>query len=319
MDFRVIRHDSLDREEWENLALNGSFFHTSEWIDICVDGLSPHVDAVYLCAYDSGRLTAGMPAIVTNRYRFKSFIAMPYGTYGEVLFKNNASEGIRKEFYSHLVDYLKKNRFSRIDITDFDGGFAEYSNSFLKRKTSFTHIISLDGNKDYRPPDKKIEGHIRAGRRADTSIEHLETSGQINDFYRLYRLTERRHGRHIPLYNKRFFKSILRQLRDSDSMIWNILLADETMIGSCINFIHGNTLFNWQTVSDYDNRHLKPNHILLYDAISKGIKAGVKKVNLGASPHNAHGLIDYKERWGGIRVDYNMYSSYSWLRKLMSR
>ena len=45
---------------------------------------------------------------------------------------------------------------------------------------------------------------------------------------------------------------------------------------------------------------------------------GVKKINLGASPRYAHSLIDYKERWSGIKVHYGSYVSDSWLRRLFS-
>lgn len=319
MDCTVFDYRSLDKPAWEKLSRNGSFFHSHRWMRICIDGLSPRVDGAFLCGFENGTLVAGMPAIVTTHFGMRSFYAMPYGTYGEAVFEPSLADDRRTEFYRFLIDYLRSNRFSRVAITDFDGTLRGINTHRLKREPCFTHIISLNGNEEHNPPDKKMNGHIRAGQRAETEIKHLTGHEQLDEFYALYELTERRHGRLRPLYRKEFFTSILRHLGGSDTLYWNCLLFEGAMIGSCINFIFNRSLFNWQTVSDYENRRLKPNHVLLADAIRRGVEAGVKRVNLGASPHDARGLIDYKERWGGVRVSYDCYCYNSWIRRLLKR
>lgn len=319
MDCRVLDYQSLDLGSWEHLTLNGSFFQTHLWMKICIDGLAPGVDGIFICGFDNGELVAGMPAIVTRRFGLESFYAMPYGTYGDVIFALGLGSTLREEFYRYLIDYLKGHRFSRIAITDFDGTLSGLATTLLKRERCFTHIIDLNGNEEHNPPDKKVNGHIRAGQRAETEIVRLTDHEQLDAFYSLYEQTERRHGKRRPLYRKRFFESILTHIGDSDMLYWNCLMAGGTMVGSCINFIYNRSLFNWQTVSDYGSRHLKPNHVLLADAIQRGAEAGVKLINLGASPHDAQGLIDYKERWGGVRVDYDCYSFKSLIRRLLKR
>jgi hypothetical protein len=319
MIFRIIDRRNLDIESWERLAVNGSFFHTHHWADVCFDGLETSIAAVFLCAYVEDRLVGGMPAIITQKYGMKSLHAMPYGTYGEAVFADNLSDSLTDSFYGHLDEYMHEKKFSKVTITDFNRSLSIHDESVLKRLGCFTHIISLNGRGEYHPPDKKIEVHIRTGLRAGTKIVQVKTERQLDEFYDLYNMTERRHGKKKPLYSKRFFTSILNNLKNSNKLVWISLLADNTMVGSSINFIHGEILFNWQTVSNYGKRHFKPNHILLDEAIRMGISAGVKEINLGASPPDAHGLIDYKERWGGVRIDYDFYYSSSWVRKLLKR
>jgi len=318
MDFRIIDRKNLDLKAWERLTTNSSFFHSHQWVDTCVDGLSPGAHAEFLCGYEGNRLVAGMPAVITKKFGFKSFYSMPYGTYGEVVMAEGTEESQRDEFYVFLVKYLQKGRFSRIAITDFDRNFSRLSEPFLSHTESFTHIIEINGNGTHVPPDRKINGHIRAGQRANTEIILVETREQLRDFYRLYEMTEKRHGSIRPLYSKHFFTSILKHLGGTDMLHWNCLMYEGVMIGSCIKFIYNRTLFNWQTVSNYEYRNLKPNHVLLSEAIKKGIEDGITRINLGASPPYAHSLIDYKERWGGVRVEYDTYLSDSWLRKIIS-
>lgn len=318
MEFRVIDRKSLDIEMWKELVAKSSFFHSHLWVDTCIDGLFPGAHGEFLCGFEGGRLVAGMPAIITKKLGLKSFYSMPYGTYGEVVMAEGTDDSQRDEFYIHLVKYLKKGRFSRISITDYDRNFSRLSEPFLSHTESFTHIISLNGDGEHIPPDRKINGHIRAGQRAKSDIITVETKEQLKDFYRLYEMTEKRHGSIKPLYSRHFFTSVMKHLGETDILYWNCLMHDGKMVGSCINFIFGRTLFNWQTVSNYEYRHLKPNHVLLAKAIEVGIEAGIKSINLGASPPYAHSLIDYKERWGGVRVEYDTYISDSWLRKIFS-
>ncbi len=78
-------------------------------------------------------------------------------------------------------------------------------------------------------------------------------------------------------------------------------------------------MFNWQTVWNYEYRHLKPNHVLLSDSIRMAVEKGIRTINLGSSPPDAHSLIDHKERWGGVRFEYDSYLSDSWFRRLFGR
>jgi CelD/BcsL family acetyltransferase involved in cellulose biosynthesis len=319
MDCKLFDYQSLDKPAWERLSRNGSFFQTHHWMKICIQGITTGVDSIFLCGFENGALVAGIPAIISKRYGFRSFYAMPYGTYGDVLFEPDLPKEKRGDFYRFLVDYLESHRFSRISITNFNGALNGLTSPLLKKERYFTHIISLNGHEEHNPPDKKVNGHIRSGQRAETEIIRLTRHEQIDDFYALYKMTEQRHGSRKPLYSRRFFRAILENLRDSDTLYWTCLISEGAMIGSCINFIYNGSLFNWQTVSDYESRHLKPNHVLLADAIRRGEENGVKRVNLGASPPQAKGLINYKERWGGVRVNYNCYSYKSKLRRLIKR
>jgi lipid II:glycine glycyltransferase (peptidoglycan interpeptide bridge formation enzyme) len=188
----------------------------------------------------------------------------------------------------------------------------------MDRTRPFTHIVSLD-SQDGPWPHPKIRYDIRTGLKADSEIVRLERPEQIDDFYHLYRMTARRHGGKGPFRDKKFFEILFDYLHNTDKLYWTGLLAEDSLVGSQIHFIHENTLFNWQTVSNYEKRQYKPSQLLMNDAVEKAISLGLGKVNLGASPSDAGGLIRYKERWRGTRIEYNIYTSRSRLRRLIRR
>jgi len=319
MDFRILGRKDLDRENWKEMARSGTFFQTLEWADICSGGLGFRAEGVFLTGYADGEMISGMPAIITRKFGFRSFYSMPYGTYGEMITKGAMDEEQRDIFNANLIKFLKRGRFSRISITDFEGRLSEVGEPFLTWSPSFTHIIKLDSLSDYIPPDERILEQVRNGLKSGTTRIAIRTDDDLNSFYDLYLMTEKRHGQRTPLYSKRFFRAILDTLCNSNMLYWNALLEDSRMVGSCINFIHGDTLFNWQNVSDYSKRYLRPNHVLIADAIEYAINRGIKKINLGASPPYAHSLIDFKRRWGGVRVNYDSYFSSSWMLRLLRR
>jgi len=318
MDFRVKERREIDREEWERLVQSGSFFHTLTWIDVCLKGARRKAEAVFLCGYRDRRLAAAMPTVVFSRFGQKSLHSMPDGTYGGPVFAEDCSDRERAEFLNRIIEYLENNKFSAIYIVDFGRTLSSWENSKLEKTEHFTHIIELPENGKYKPQNN-IKFHIRAGRKRNSEIVRIDTPEKVEDFYRLLLLTEKKHENSGPRRELNFFLGLLEIMGDSDKLYWTGLRAEEKLVGGQIHFIHGNTLFNWQNVFDYRYRQYKPGQILTDDAIGKAVKLGIRFVNLGASPPDAEGLIKYKESWRGKRVDYDIYSSRSKLRKLLGR
>jgi len=320
MDFKVIERPMLDVAAWEKLSARASFFQTIAWADICSDAMGSRARPVFICGFKDRRLRAGMPAIVTSRFGLASLYSMPYDTYGGIIFDDRISAEDKDDFYTGMVAYLRKDLYSRIVITDFSASLAGCEKRCdLHVRTALTHVIPLSSDRTYEPPDKKTRGHVRRGKKEGAEIVTIDSEEYLDEFFNLYCLTEKRHGRETPRYDRHFFDTLLLRLADSNTLLWLGVIADGEMIGSQINFIHADTLFNWQTVSDYDKRRFKPNHLLLDYAIDVARERTLSRVNLGASPEDAEGLIDYKDRWGGRQVEYDIYYYRSGLRKLLGR
>jgi CelD/BcsL family acetyltransferase involved in cellulose biosynthesis len=323
MEFRVVDRPSLDVSKWDRLVHKESFFQTVPWSDVCVKGFvagkrAASARAVFLCGYEGDMLVAGLPAVIIRRVGFRSFYSMPGDTYGGVIYSDEITDDGKREFLDYLTGYLRSRRFSRVRLVDFHGRLADWSGFALRRSRAFTHVISLSNTEDFCP-HKRVMRDLRTARREAAEIVSVSGDADVDAFYRLYRITELRHGRRRPIYTKGFFEVLAQVMRGSPSLYWTGLIAEGEMIASQVNFIHGGTLFNWRVVSDYSKRRHKPNQTLLLDAIQKGREGGASTINLGASPPEAEGLIGYKERWGGGRVDYDILTHWSGVRRLLGR
>ncbi len=318
MDVRIIERPAVGLPAWEALVGQRSFFQTVAWADVCAVGMGPQARAVFLCAFEDGVYRAGLPAIITRRFGLKSFFSMPYGTYGGAVYSPGVDDEFRRRFCDCLATTLEAGGFWYIDIADYFDSLQLWPDCPLIRTRCETHIIELQNGVEFMPSDKGTAGDIRAGEKRGGRIVTIDSS-RLDDFFRLYRLTEQRHGRTRLRYSREFFGAILDHLAGTDRMYWTGFEAEGTLIGSQINFIHGDTLFYWQAVSDYDKRWYKPNQALLYDAILHAGRRGLRQVNLGGSPEDAAGLRKFKEQWGGRPVTYDVYSYRSRLHKLVRR
>jgi hypothetical protein len=318
MKFRVLDRDELDIPAWDDLAGGGSFFHTTSWADICVDGIGNRARSIFLILYDDDRLIAGMPAVITRRFGMSTLSSMPFGTYGAPIFAPGAAKDNHRQFMIYLDRFMQTEKFSGVTIADFEGSLSEWDGSGIRRGHCLTHVISLDDTDEYRP-HKKIEYDIRAGQKVESKIIRIDSPSRVAEFYRLYRMTEKRHGTRGPRRGLSFFEAVYNHLAGSGKLYWTGLTVEGSLVGSQIHFIHGETLFNWQTVSDYEMRRYKPSQLLMDDAIRYAAEQGLTKVNLGASPPEAAGLIRYKERWQGEKIEYDLLTVRSWYRRLLGR
>lgn len=316
MDFHVIERPTVDLSAWETLVRKESFFQTATWADVCAAGIGRRARAVFLCGFEGNVLKAGMPAIISNRFGLRSFFSMPFGTYGGAAFAPDVDDESKSRFGRWLSEMIEAGRYWQVEISDYNDSLHSRSGCSLVRSRYETHVVDLPEGVEFVPPDKGTSADVRAGEKRGGKIVTVDAD-RLDEFCRLYRLTEARHGRTRRRYTRDFFAAILQHLGDTGRLHWTGLEADGMLVGSQINFIHGDTLFYWQAVSDYEKRWFKPNHVLLYDAIRYAQANGIPRVNLGGSPRGAASLRKFKEQWGGRPVEYDVYSYRSRLHRLV--
>lgn len=319
MEFVRCDRQGLDTTAWEHLAHAGSVFHLLAWIDLCVEAFAPRAESFFLCGYDQGKLCAGMPAVTRRRLVWRTVDALPLGTYGGPIFLPGIAEPVRRDFIASLQTHCADLGAARLAIVDFDHALDSWNAPGFKRQQAMTHLVTLPAEGEFLAPDKKVAQHVRSGQKFSGCIIEIQTAEQVGLFYDIYSATERRHGRSQPIIKRRFFDCLLDRFGGSRHLYWVAAEIDGAMAASQINLVWEDTLFNWQVVSDLKFRQSKPTYLLHDAMISYAQEHGLRKINLGASPPEAEGLIDYKERWGGVRVEYEMLTASSMLWRIWER
>jgi lipid II:glycine glycyltransferase (peptidoglycan interpeptide bridge formation enzyme) len=97
------------------------------------------------------------------------------------------------------------------------------------------------------------------------------------------------------------YHRILSDLVPSGLARYHLVAHGEETVAGSLHLFHEGAATNWLPVSRVSSWHLRPNNFLIASVLSSLCDAGYLEYNFGASPHDAHGLIRFKEGWGASR------------------
>ena len=259
-------------------------------------------------AWADSEIVALLPGVEFGLYPIKRFQAMPDGLGGRIVLSVKDA-ALHDQAANAILHAVAKAGYLKVHITDFDGHLQMPTTySALPCSTTIVDISS----EDWIPPDRKLQSELRKADREKARIQPFDKSWHMNDFMRLMTATERRHGRK-PRYSAQFYEALAGLAAHDDRIIWLWCEHDGQPVVSHICLIEGHTALHWQVCYDKAFSSLKANQYMLWLLIGELKQRGVRRLNLGASPHDAHGLNDYKAKWGGERYNYNCYVCKSWL------
>ena len=173
----------------------------------------------------------------------------------------------------------------------------------------FTHYLPLTKDEDalfskFRSNTKR---NIKKGLREQvvTSIENSWDG--MDAFYGLHCQTRKKHG--IPPQPKSFFRNIFKHIiQKSNGIIVIGSLRNKPVAGSV--FLHfGNFATYKYGASDEAFHHLRPNNVIIWEAIKYYANKGFSGLDFGRTDIFNYGLANFKEGWGTKRdvLHYHQY------------
>lgn len=180
-----------------------------------------------------------------------------------------------------------------------------------------SYIVPLAGiaGQPYQIPGSQNRSAIRrAINKAIASgvrTRPAETEDELRIWYRLYLETMRRNV--VPARPYRLFQAMWELMRPKGLM--RLLLAEHQIgdstriIGGHLSFFFGSTVTYAFGASSAEDFSLRPNDIIMGQAINDASEAGYRFVDLGEVPEGDDNLGRFKSKWGAERV--RMYRYYS--------
>jgi len=110
-------------------------------------------------------------------------------------------------------------------------------------------------------------------------------------------MTRKRHG--LPPQPLKFFKSLYENIISKNLGIIASAHYQHKIIAASVyfNFNH-KALFKYGA-SDERYHHLRPNNLIMWEAINWHRENGCQTLNLGRTESDNAGLLNYKRTWGG--------------------
>jgi hypothetical protein len=300
MELQII--DPAEYPEWDSVLLHSndhSFFHSSAWARVLKE--SYKYKPFYFVFFEGDRLALLMPIM-----EVQSFLT---GVRGVCLpFTDQCpAYKLKSELLpiavSKAIDYARQARWRYIEWRD-TGYFAHGASSW---DMYYTHDIDLAKSEhelfsSLRDSNRRC---IKKAVREGVSIQVTQTLDSLKSFYVLNCITRRRHG--LPPQPFVFFKNVFDHVISRDLGIVVAARHSNKVIASSIFFHFGTSAIYKYGASDFVYQTLRPNNLVMWEAIKWYQQRGFMAMNLGRSDPRDQGLLQYKRAWGAKETTIHYY------------
>ncbi len=273
-------------------ARSASVYQTLEWLDV-FKTLSCDIQFV-----DTGS-GALIPFVCKGHSWLRRAFSLPYDTYGGPIGETDTHFS-----FDELARILA---VPSIRLVDFSQTAEKTS---WKEETASTHLVDLTSG--YEQVASKYANMNRrairqAGRRG-LRIKIVDSPAELAAFHRLYVKTQLKHGtRPLPL---RFFEAIYETMVPIRMATFYVALHGGGVVAGNLVLRFKNRAYDWAWVYDEHYLYLRPTNALIDRAIRDESQLGTGLFNLGSSPSNGQGIIDFKENFGATRYSYNILTKF---------
>jgi lipid II:glycine glycyltransferase (peptidoglycan interpeptide bridge formation enzyme) len=173
----------------------------------------------------------------------------------------------------------------------------------------YGHVIDLGCGQEviFKSFSDSVRRGIRKAVRRGLRVEFSNGFDSIRTFYALHCLTRRRHG--LPPQPLRFFENIARYVLTRGHGFVAVVRREDKPIAAAVFFHHNRKAFYKFGASDYAFQQLRPNNILLWEAIKRCADNRFDTLHLGRTSLTNEGLRRFKLGFGACeeRINYCKY------------
>jgi hypothetical protein len=272
------------------LASGGSFFHTSFWARVLHD--SYNYRPCYLTRVHNGAFTALLPLMEVRSFLTgRRGVSLPFTDYCDPIMSD---QDTLQETLGFLKAHGGREKWKYWELR---GG------ELLKDQAPFSsfyyrHILKLSPDVDvlYSQLKGSTKRNIKKASREGVSVYQSNSLDAVKMFYRLHCMTRKKNG--VPPQPFYFFERI------NDHIIsrghGQVLLAahqGKTIAGAI--FLHfGNEAIYKFGASDSSYLHLRPNDLVMWEAIQWYCRSGYTRFCFGRTDADDAGLRQFKNGWG---------------------
>ena len=278
---------------WDALVLatgKASFFHCSAWARVLHEsyGYKP----LYFTSFDNGNLTSLMPFMEVDSWLTgKRGVSLPFSD--RCRFLGGHEIGL-SEMIQPLIAYGKERGWKYVEwregaaLNDGESALAMFHN----------HILDLDKEPEtifsnFHPSTRR---NIRKAGREKVDTQVLTSSDAVKAFYRLHCVTRKSHG--YPPQPYKFFNKVLEHVIYADKGFVVLAMFEKRPIAGAVFFHFGDTVIYKYGASDKSYLRLRPNDLVMWEAIRWCEERGFKHLDFGRTDPGDEGLLRFKSGWG---------------------
>jgi hypothetical protein len=256
---------------------------------------------LYFTIFEGDLLSACLPVMEIDSFLTgRRGVSLPFTDFCEPLV---SADGQFEELFREATAYGKSNGWKSLELR---GGGA-----FLAGRPAssayLVHTLDLTGGEKavYAGIRESTRRSVRKARATGVNLEILTTETAMRKFYRLNQITRREHG--LPPQPYRFFEEVHAQVISKGHGFVAMASHGSEAIAASVYFHFGKRAIYKYGASDRRFQHLRPNNLVMWEAIRQSIGDGCTSLSLGRTDPEHTGLRQFKTGWGGEEHSINYY------------
>jgi CelD/BcsL family acetyltransferase involved in cellulose biosynthesis len=292
---------------WDDFVLShpdATVFHTSAWARVILDsyGYRP----LYHVQRDgAGSIRGGVPLMqVDGRLTSRRLVGLPFSDLCAPLLEASPAGN---RLLAAVKELAEGTRAGSLELRGA-GALSPEAAGYEAGEAFYQHIVPVHAAAE--ETEKQMHSSARrAVRKAGKEGLSVRASSSMEDmraFYRLMVMTRRKHG--LLPQPWRFFAAIQRHMIDAGR--GRLLLAEhegKTIAGDLLLQFRDQMTYKFNA-SDPRYLHLRPNNILLWEAIRTSASSGCTSLDLGRCDEDNDGLRRFKLLWGSEEKTLRYFS-----------
>jgi lipid II:glycine glycyltransferase (peptidoglycan interpeptide bridge formation enzyme) len=208
-----------------------------------------------------------------------------------------------QEIIGDIIDYGNKAGWKYIEWRDGENCFK----NIIPSSFYIGHILALKENDQellsgFRSSTRRnIKKAVKKG--VEVGLHYSLDS--IRVFNRLNNMTRKMHG--LPPQPFYFFKDIYRHIISQKKGCVVLAFFDKRPVAGAVYFHIGDKAFFKYGASDRKYQHLRPNNLVMWEAIRWYARNGFNYLSFGRTDPENQGLLQFKQGWGTREVNINYY------------
>jgi len=293
----------LEQLQWDaqlEALPEATLFHGTGWA--CVLSETYGHRPVYFCRYAGERLQQVLPVMeVSSALTGRRGVSLPFADFCSPL--NGGAEDL-SELYAFAMEHGRQRNWRYLEAR---GRFNRWRGA-TPSVSFFGHTIHLGGDSGmFREMDGAMRRGIRKAEQSKVQIEFGKTDEDMRVFFSLHRHSRRRHG--LPPQPVEFFDNIARHIFGAGHGFVAIARHEGRPIAAAVFFHTGHLGLYKFGASDYQFQHLRPNNLMMWEAIKHCTSLGLTELHLGRTSLFNDGLRHFKLGFGAVEetIQYAKY------------
>ena len=283
---------------------DGNVFHTSGWARVLL-GTYKYRPLYHVRRDDSGAIRSAVALMqVDGRLTTRRLVGLPFSDVCPPLLESTGEDA---ELLSVVSGAAVAAGASHVELRG-PGAVPLDSAGFGAGQAFYQHIIPITASAEETAKGfhSSARRAIRKAEREGLSVREANSLDDMREFYRLTVLTRKKHG--LLPQPWRFFASVHRHMIEAGA--GHLLLADfegRPIAGDLLLRFRDQMVYKFNA-SDPRFLNLRPNNILLWQAIRLSASLGCRSLDLGRCDTDNEGLRRFKLLWGSDEKTLRYYT-----------